>query len=181
MLRLSYQNPNDGSQNWSIKMQIIHIGLSYIYAIDENNVYAVGANKIFKTTDGGTNWIDVSPNLPDRNYNSLWFQDTQTGLVVGSYNDGTADRGITLKTTDGGSTWGETIVNEFNDITDLQFLDSANGYFKANLDTTNFLCKTEDICSSWVVITQGSNSFTSFQFLNKSIVYAILSDSINFK
>jgi photosystem II stability/assembly factor-like uncharacterized protein len=167
---------SDGGANWI--QQFSNLEFSSLYILNENNVYAIGGDTIFKTTNGGTDWIDVSPNLPDRNYNSVWFQDSQTGVVVGSYNDGTADRGIVLKTSNGGNNWIETIVYEFNSIYDLQFFDNTNGYFRAYLDTTNFICKTEDMLASWIIKTQHPYSITSYQYLDNDNAYAIMGDSI---
>jgi photosystem II stability/assembly factor-like uncharacterized protein len=173
---------NDGGITW--QQQISNVWFGSLYVIDENSAYAVGMDTIFKTTDGGVNWIDISPNLPDRNYNSVWFQNSQIGVVVGSYNDGISDKGIILRTTDGGSNWGETIANEFNSIYELQFLNSNAGYFRAHLDTTHFICKTEDMCATWNIITQvpAQNSWSdpikSCQFLSSTTAYAIMGDSL---
>ena len=184
---LAYIDPNwtnfiwktsNGGNTWIQQFFSTVFGFNSLYVIDATNVFTVSGNQIYKTSNGGTDWIDVFPNLQGRNYNSLWFQDSQTGVVVGNYNDGTADRGIILKTTNGGTTWSETILNEFNSIYDLQFLDNTNGYFRANLDTTNYICKTEDMFSSWTVKTQHPYSITSYQFLGNNTAYAIMADSI---
>lgn len=168
---------SDGGFTWT---QQLNIGFNSLYIIDINNVYAVGGNKIYKTSNGGTDWIDVSPNLPDRNYKSVWFQDSLMGVAVGNYFDLSAfrDVGIILRTNDGGNNWDETIVNEFNSIYDLQFLDNTTGYFRANLDTINFICKTEDMGSSWSVKTQQPYSITTYQYLDNNNAYAVMNDSI---
>jgi photosystem II stability/assembly factor-like uncharacterized protein len=166
----------DGGLSWI--QQFPNYGFGSLYVLDENNVYIVGGDTIFKTTNGGTNWIDISPNLPNRNYNSLWFKDSQTGVVVGNYNDGTRDRGIILRTTNGGSIWNEVIVNEFNSIYDLQFLNNSISYFRANNDSITFLCKTVDMCSSWTIKTQSSYGIGSYQYIDSNTVYAIIGDSI---
>jgi photosystem II stability/assembly factor-like uncharacterized protein len=168
----------DGGINWTVQQVLPSVILQSMFAVDENNVYAVGGDTIFKTTNGGTNWIDISPNLQNRYYHSLWFQNSHTGVVVGNYYDGTVERGIIIKTTDGGITWDETVVNEFNDIYDLQFLDASNGYFRAKLDTTNFICKTEDLLSSWTVKTQHPYAITSYQLKDQNTVYATMDSSI---
>jgi photosystem II stability/assembly factor-like uncharacterized protein len=170
---------SNGGETWIQQFSSTDFGFNSVYITDETKVFAVGGNKIYKTTNGGTNWINVSPNQLERNYNSVWFQDSQTGVVVGNYNDGTADKGIILKTTNGGTNWDVTTVIEFNNIYDLQFLDNTNGYFRAILDTTHFICKTEDMFSSWIVKTQHPYSITSYQFLDYNLAYAIMGDSIN--
>jgi len=168
----------NGGLSWAQQFTSTSIGFKSLHVINETNVYAVGGDKIYKTTNGGINWINISTNLPNRNYNSVWFQDSQIGVVVGNYNDGTADRGIICRTTNGGTSWNENMVNEFNSIYELQFLDNANGYFRANLDTTHFICKTEDLCASWTIKIQHPYPITSYQFLDNSIIYAIMGDSI---
>jgi photosystem II stability/assembly factor-like uncharacterized protein len=170
---------SNGGTSWVQQFSSTDFGFNSVHIIDATKVFAVGGNKIYKTTNGGTNWIDVSPNLPERNYNSIWFMDTQTGVVVGNYYNGIADRGIILKTTNGGTNWIETIAVEFRNIYDLQFSDNTSGYFRANNDSINFLCKTEDMFSSWVIKAQSRYGITSFQCIDDNTVYAIIADSIN--
>jgi photosystem II stability/assembly factor-like uncharacterized protein len=187
LIRGAYVDPNwttyilkssNGGDTWYQQFASTEFAFNSIYIVDANNVYAVGGNKIYKTTNGGTNWINISPNLPDRNYNSLWFLDSQTGVVVGSYYDGTIDRGIILRTTNAGTSWDVTIVNEFNFIYDLQFLDDTHGYFRANHDTTNYICKTVDMLASWTITSQYPYSITSYQYIDNNNAYAIMGDSI---
>jgi photosystem II stability/assembly factor-like uncharacterized protein len=172
---------NDGGFNWTMQKQILEIIFTSIYVIDEYNVCVLDYNKIYKTTNGGTNWIDISPNLVNRNYQSLWFQNPNTGVVVGSYLVGTVDKGTIIKTTDGGISWNEKIVSQFNSIFDLQFLNDSIGYFKAYKDTSNFICKTEDIFSSWTIKTTHPYGINSYQFINNNLAYAIMADSITNK
>jgi len=171
---------SDGGSNWLLQKQILDEGLNSLYVIDENNAFTVGGNKIYKTINGGTNWVNVSTNPTNRNYNSVWFQDSQTGVVVGSFYNGSFDRGAITKTTNGGSTWIETITSQFNNIYDLQFLDNTNGYFKANNDSITFLCKTKDLYSSWQIKTQSQFGIGSYHYIDSSIVYANIADSITY-
>jgi len=173
-----WKSSNEGI-SWTQQFSSSSVGFNSLYAVDENNVYAVGENKIYKTTNGGTNWNDISPNLPDNHYNSVWFLNSQTGVVTGYYSVGMGGFGRILRTTDGGASWNETIVNEFNDINSLQFLNSTIGYFRANNDSVSFLCKTEDMCSSWTEIIQSPYLIGPYQFLNRDTVYAIIGDSIS--
>jgi photosystem II stability/assembly factor-like uncharacterized protein len=166
----------DGGDNWQMQKRIFEISLNQIYIIDENNVYAVGI-KIYKTSDGGVNWIDVSPNLTGRSYNSVWFKDIKSGVVVGNYYNNIFSSGIILRTTNGGSTWNENIVSQFGNIYDLQFSDSTNGYFRAQKDTIHFLCKSEDMCSTWTVKIQNRYWISSYQVLDSKTTYAIMPDS----
>jgi len=154
----------DGGISWI--NQLPDFSFSTLHCIDENNIYVVGGNKIYKTTNGGTNWVNVAPNLPGRKYNAAWFQDSQTGVVVGNYDDGTNVKGIILKTTNGGSNWNVTTVNQFNNIYDLQFLDPSNGYFRAHKDTSNFICKTGNMLTNWVIKTVNLYSIESYQFID---------------
>jgi len=169
----------NGGQTWIQQFFSTTFGFSSLYVIDVNNVFAVGSNKIYKTTNGGT-WVNVSPNLPDREYTSVWFQDSQTGVVVGKFISATGDKASILKTTNGGTSWNEIILDEFNSIYDLQFLDASNGYFRAHKDTTHYICKTEDIMLSWTIKTQRPYSIQSYQYIDNDTAFAIMHDSITF-
>ena len=174
----------NGGSDWSIQEQIKDIYLCAIFVVDKKNIYTLGISNInrvrtiFKTTDGGDYWFNVYSNVQDVNFNSLWFLNPDIGIVIGSYDDGTYERGLILRTTNGGTSWIENIVNEFDGITDLQFLDSTKGYFIAKSEKNHFLCKTEDMCKTWSVITQRSYSITSYKFLNRDTIFAIMGDSI---
>jgi photosystem II stability/assembly factor-like uncharacterized protein len=75
-----------------------------VYITDAHVGYAVGGyhdnqdfSVILKTTDSGTNWVDVSIGT-SKYLNSVFFTDAYKGVAVG-------DGGIILRTTDGGATW----------------------------------------------------------------------------
>ena len=170
----------DGGYNWTIQKKFQYIDLYSLYVIDEKTVYAAGYDRIYKTTNGGINWNDVSPNTIGRKYNSIQFINPDCGNVVGrlSYEDGEEIKykGMILRTTNGGISWNETTVNEFNNITDLKFLDDTTGHFIANLDTNYFLCKTEDMCQTWEIVKQNPYPINTYQFLDKNTAYAIIGD-----
>lgn len=73
---------------------------------------------LFKTEDGGTNWINksISSNLDLR---GIHFIDDLHGIIVG-WNS-------IIKTTDGGESW---LINQNTDLyfDDVQFLDMNTGY-----------------------------------------------------
>jgi gliding motility-associated-like protein len=79
-----------------------------IMAVDVNTVFAVGnmftstgIKRVYKTIDGGANWIDITGNipalLPVGNITSVLFHDANNGYVaIGS---------TIFKTNDGGANW----------------------------------------------------------------------------
>ena len=159
----------NGGLFWSTQKSISEVNLSSIYALDENYVFVAGDNKIYKTSNGGLDWQDVSPARGMGNFKSIWFQDPDSGIVVREI------YGV-LRTTDGGKTWDPKLYN-CSYISDLQFLNDGNGYFIANLGATYCFCKTDDMCLSWSVVLQTSDPITSFQFIDDKTVYAVISDS----
>lgn len=71
-----------------------------IYFTSDNTGVAVtrgsGGGKIFRTTDAGTSWVDVS--TPPTALNSVTFTSANDGVAVGNF-------GTFMKTADGGVTW----------------------------------------------------------------------------
>ncbi len=70
--------------------------------LDHLNGFAAGGDGIFiKTTDGGNTWTRYNtPTGSGSIFNDIFFFNTQTGFIAGTYGGG-----IILKTTDGGITW----------------------------------------------------------------------------
>lgn len=79
-----------------------------ICALDENTVFLVGnmftntgIKRVYKTTDGGATWTDITGNmpalLPVGNMLSILFHDTNNGYVAGS--------NVMFVTTNGGASW----------------------------------------------------------------------------
>jgi photosystem II stability/assembly factor-like uncharacterized protein len=169
----------NGGSVWSIQKQVSDIDLNSICIIDENNIYAIGGNKVYKTSNGGLDWNDVSPNSVDRYYYSMWFPNPDTGVVIGAYKYHNPDysvayKGVIMRTTEGGTSWDDKVTDEFETIRDLQFLDDTTGYFIAH----GFLCKTEDLLRTWEIKTQSTSGIRSYQFLDSNTVYAIITDSL---
>lgn len=84
-----------------------------IQALDENTVFVIGnmftstgIKRVYKTTDGGTNWTDITGNIP-----SLLPVGNLIGLTMHDANNGYVTAGSALfKTTDGGTTWSMDIA-----------------------------------------------------------------------
>jgi photosystem II stability/assembly factor-like uncharacterized protein len=167
----------DGGQTWSLqKKTSFGYSLQSIQAMSDSIVYFIGNYNIFKTSDGGTNWIDISPRNP-RNitYEIGHFFNNQTGLVTGH----TETQSIILRTKDGGMTWEETLVPEFEWIAAVQFIDDSTGFFSARKpgQDSYSLYKTTDRLKSWSMIDH-SHNITTFFFLDRDQVCAIAGNSM---
>jgi gliding motility-associated-like protein len=79
-----------------------------IYALNDNTVFVLGniftttgIRRLYKTTDGGATWTDISSNiatlLPVGNMLNVMFHDINNGYVVGS--------NVVFTTTNGGTSW----------------------------------------------------------------------------
>ena len=79
-----------------------------IQALDENTVFAIGnmftntgVKRVYKTTNGGSTWTDITGNIP-----ALMPVGNLIGMVWSDANNGYVSAGSTLfKTTDGGANW----------------------------------------------------------------------------
>ena len=89
-----------------------------VYFLDSNRGFAVTLNsEIFKTTDGGKNWVQKNDLLDTAAFRSIEFlDDGLTGIAAGLF------YGKTFRTTDGGEHW-NNITSAF---TDTSFLFRHN-------------------------------------------------------
>lgn len=103
--------------------------------------YACGyGNLILKTTNGGSNWIDISLPGTAPILNSVWFLNDNTGFIASTIDS-------LLYTTNGGANW----IRHFytgSDPMRLFFINSQTGWV-----TSNKLYKTTNAGVNWFVIS----------------------------
>jgi photosystem II stability/assembly factor-like uncharacterized protein len=100
----------DSAATWSLAVAGLPVGRTFsALAVDENDsarayltVTGFGTGHVFRTTNAGANWTDISGNLPDVPVDAVLAVDAST-LVAGT------DIGVFV-TRDGGSTW--TLTDE---------------------------------------------------------------------
>jgi photosystem II stability/assembly factor-like uncharacterized protein len=126
---------SDGGANWS--QQYINFGDSEpndILFTDPNNGWIVGTNgAIFKTTNGGLNWVLLTNTglTNDHNPISAYFMNATSGWVGVST---IADYSFILHTTDGGASWNKqnAFLYNYEDINCLFFWNENNGWLTAS-------------------------------------------------
>lgn len=76
--------------------------LSSIHFPSQNTGYAVGTNRVVKTSDGGNTWSFLNVDSVNNYYNDVFFTSNTTGHVVGQNSQGNP---FIMSTNDGGNTW----------------------------------------------------------------------------
>jgi photosystem II stability/assembly factor-like uncharacterized protein len=124
-----------------------------IHFFDSNTGFITYAGRLFKTIDGGINWVEVAQvnkldkiKFINKNIGFLYGGTTDTPFAGGE----PVSFGGILKTTDGGLTWTDLNLS-VAEITALYFIDANTGYFS----TTAFdskIYKTLDGGTTWNLI-----------------------------
>ncbi|MFZ4582515.1 MAG: WD40/YVTN/BNR-like repeat-containing protein [Paludibacter sp.] len=91
-----------------------------------NNLFAIGEKAgIFKSTDAGLNFTYIGkPEFEGITFTALDFVDANTGYVVG-YNS--ANKGVVVSTTDGGTTWKKIEFSVVKKLNDVSFYNALQG------------------------------------------------------
>ncbi len=146
----------DGGLTWDFNILLSAQSLNDIYFVDGNMGWACGYSSIFKTTDGGINWIEINPGIGgSRDFTSIFFIHPDTGWVAG-YDQ-------VLKTTDGGNTWA-VIKNGNYDYRGIYFINSQAGWIGCSSGDPGYIYKTADGGISWDSLSLGEGRATSFFF-----------------
>jgi photosystem II stability/assembly factor-like uncharacterized protein len=124
---------SDIFSQWVAQTSGITTRLRYVYAVDDNIVWACGnSGVVLKTTDGGTTWENKTPtNAGSTNYTVVAF-DATTAWVTGTVG-GSADVSI-WKTIDGGTTWTTQYNNPTGFGDALRMFDANNGVYYGDPD-----------------------------------------------
>ncbi len=114
------------------------------YVITNSNAY--NPSSIFKTTNGGRTWNQLSYTSYLGNFYSVWFTDANTGFICGS-------SGTLLHTTDGGNTWQAitiTAVGSNTAFSNIAFVSAAVGYMTSSAGD---ILQTKDGGNTWARIS----------------------------
>lgn len=173
----------DGGHTWNIQKEFTDQWVNEIYAVSESLVYGVGEFGIIKSYDGGENWIDLSPNLSNRDFGFIWPINKDTFIVLGSFSDSLVI--VVSKTFDGGENWDEEIIAEFSRIYDIQIVNDSTAYFKATKDSEewgreHFFCKTTDTLNTWTTIYKSDENtqIQCYYAFDYGTIFTVLEDSL---
>jgi len=123
-----YHTKNGGT-TWTEQLALS--GTKYLRSIEfaTNKIGFCGSldSTLYKTTDGGETWIDITSTLPKRPKGicGLNIPDPSTVYGVGKYSGGAC----LIKSTDGGNTWSYTDMTAYaRGLVDVYFFNKTEGF-----------------------------------------------------
>ncbi|MBB3057753.1 photosystem II stability/assembly factor-like uncharacterized protein [Mucilaginibacter gotjawali] len=135
-----------------------------VFPQNGNIGYAIYANNVIKTTDGGQTWAEDAV-INDTNYTNLQFIDDTHGYAFGP------NASVISYTTDG-SRW-FTLAATGGTLQSAFFLNTTRGW-ACNTDGSTYM--TQDGGRSWslqTILSVSNRVLTKMQFVNDSTGYAI--------
>ena len=160
---------SDGGSHWVLQYEDLtnQSFFDFVKFFDELNGVVIGdaafnsgePAPVFKTTDGGNNWLNVNDSSLINEYSrdqfhTFSFPSVDVGYFYGSAND------HLYKTIDGGSNWEIVpLPVEVTDIFMLKFYDEEIGMFVAdNGPDTDYIYRTIDGGENWQKLNLESNT-----------------------
>ena len=131
-----------------------YLTINDVYFIDENNGWAIGnlewyeqtvssiaccQPKLFNTTDGGGNWIEVETGIASGLLNSIVWTDAKTGYIVGQESFFENSKALILRTIDGGKHWKRVGGNQQKGRLNFVVATQNNGLWGVGEDYSNSL------------------------------------------
>lgn len=103
----------DGGDTWTRVESGTSIDLNEVDIVNETTAFATGwSAQMLKTTDAGLTWtlLDPPSNFPEGQVENMIFINDTTGFVLLTYWDAVSEDHYIFKTTDGGLTWNESLM-----------------------------------------------------------------------
>jgi len=115
----------DGGYNWEQLLSPVNFFLSKIQFTDSQTGYIIGGDNtggyLLKTVNEGQTWQLINLQTPDNiRPTGLFFLDNNTGFISG--------KKLFRRTTDGGQSWSEVIEPVSENINDVSFKNTIEGY-----------------------------------------------------
>lgn len=166
--RSKIRKTTDRGQTWTTVLELLpntqYISSAYftdVFFPSDSIGYAVGTGeKIFKTTDGGDNWTELQwsdSTIPYRRLSEVVFRNDLEGYIIGYEVDDILQnlglyRNYLLKTTDGGQSWTETMINPFPHDSDHHYGNLklvGNDLLYLTLINRNYVFPFDALYRSW--------------------------------
>ena len=135
-----------------------------VYFADANTGWTVGRNDfVLRTSDGGTNWTDISASTGDH-LNGVFFTTTTNGYVVGK-------AGIIISSVDAGTNWTNLSSGTNEDLNAVSFVNDSTGWVVGKAGVILF---TNDWGINWNTQTSGTaEDLTDVTFVNDTTGWAV--------
>ncbi|MBM4159962.1 MAG: M28 family peptidase, partial [Ignavibacteria bacterium] len=145
------------------------VDLRALYAVDENNLFAVGDfGTVAKSTNGGQTWTRQIA-MTNADLRSVWFIDAKRGSAVGN-------SGTLVQTSDGGATWNVRSLEPTVNFYGICFTDSSTGTLVGN---GGAIYRTTDGGATWVSQIRGpASSLRAVSFTDANTGTIVGSDGI---
>ncbi|MCF6342434.1 MAG: YCF48-related protein [Bacteroidales bacterium] len=160
----------DAGQTWARQQRPPLFGdLMDVYFLNPDTGWIVGTYKtVLKTVNGGETWTKISNALIGEYwYYSVSFADHLHGIAVGSKasDEGGATEGFIMRTDDGGDTWSEVLLDGFNRLESVLFVDSVTAWV---CGSGGELRKSTDRGLNWTSVEAGYHSFNDIYFFDET-------------
>jgi len=149
----------DGSEEWSIQILGNYNIIYDILFLNHDIGFACGVGFAIKTTDGGTNWIQMDTGgIQDHWFLSVYFQNPNMGYIISGYGDPYGwSTGQISKTNDGGNNWIQLYAGT-NLLSDIVFLSENLGFA---VGIGGIILKTTNTGFDWLIEDTPTNYFLS--------------------
>jgi len=154
----------DSGITWERQSAPYNSAIRRIWAIDNQRLWAIGAQLLFFTTDAGQNWHRADFEAEEGIFREIFFMDELSGFLLSS-------RTI-YKTSDGGSNWSK-LANGFRVqfLRRLSFADKSNGWVLGKRAGGQFpTYRTTDGGQNW---NRSTHDFTAITFIDSLMGFAI--------
>ncbi len=196
---------NDGGKTWlsSFLFPSNEYSVSYIAGVNDSLAYVSGSvfnssrpkGFIFKTNDEGETWVDISSDFQDREIMEIQANDASLLIALAKvYSKKAGDSDYhghaysILKTMDGGTSWDEFVISGFGEsvygnieLFNLKYINESTAYFISQCYLEEWkpgIYSSTDSLKTWSQILYSDYPVNSCQFLNTSVGYALVRDSL---
>ncbi len=158
---------------WSYVNYTYSMEVYGIHFINDQIGFAAGYHQVYKTTDGGSTWTEISSSVFINGPVGVWFMSESIGFIIGSDAGGNPQ---VSKTINGGTSWTTTTLPVggmgFNDPNKIFFFDNNTGYIVCR---SGYIYRTINQGVDWFQLTSGTiEDITSVYFPTSSIGFASL-------
>jgi photosystem II stability/assembly factor-like uncharacterized protein len=126
------ERTTDGGRTWTAQQSGTHQDLQSVQFTDANHGWIVSDGEILRTSDGGATWSRALTAMSNNSQilAGLTFLNSRIGWAAGSQQDGSANHGVIVRTTDGGRAWTTHDITAFDDVRfgAVAFTDPLHGW-----------------------------------------------------